>query len=190
MPTGVYLRTKKHSFNLGKKHPNRKKYFKGKSIYYKECNYCKKDFIVDYKNHIRNRHCSLSCSQKSFIHIGMRGMKQSEKQRQMMKNRKGSLHPRWISDRKLLKDDSKLRGGQLHREWSRSVKLRDTMRCKINTIDCCGRLESHHILSWAKYPELRYEIKNGITLCRYHHPRKRIAEEKLINYFQELLTTI
>lgn len=25
MPTGVYKRTEKHSFNLGKKHPNRKR---------------------------------------------------------------------------------------------------------------------------------------------------------------------
>ena len=32
-----------------------------------------------------------------------------------------------------------------------------------------------------------YEINNGIALCKYHHPRKRKEEEKMVNTFQNLI---
>lgn len=102
----------------------------------------------------------------------------------------GPNNPRWISDRMLLKDDHKDRGGQLHREWSKSVKNRDSWKCKINNNDCDGRMEAHHILGWTKYPELRYEINNGITLCHAHHPRKRAEEARLAPVFQGLISAI
>ena len=74
-------------------------------------------------------------------------------------------HPRWKPDRSSLKDDSKERGGQFHREWSKNIKNRDKWKCRINNKDCIGRLEAHHILSWKDHPELKYDINNGIALC-------------------------
>lgn len=65
-------------------------------------------------------------------------------------------------------------------------KERDKV-CRIADVNCGGRLEAHHILGWTKYPELRYDIKNGITLCHAHHPRKRSEEAKLSPYFQKLV---
>ena len=50
-----------------------------------------------------------------------------------------------------------------------------------------GKLEAHHILSWSKFPELRYEVNNGITLCHFHHPRKRNDEMTLSPFFQSLV---
>jgi len=48
--------------------------------------------------------------------------------------------------------------------WRKAVYERDRYACQI-----CGHrgknLQPHHIKSWAKYPELRYEISNGQTLC-------------------------
>lgn len=99
----------------------------------------------------------------------------------------GSLAWNWIEDRSKLKDDSKERGGQLHREWSRSVKNRDGWKCKISNGDCSGQVVAHHILPWRDYVELRYEVNNGITLCHFHHPRKRNDEMRLSPYFQELV---
>lgn len=99
----------------------------------------------------------------------------------------GSNNPKWISDRSLLKDDHRDRGGQLHREWSKDVKNRDGWKCKISNGDCSGRLEAHHIFGWKSHPELRYEINNGITLCHFHHPRKREEETRLSPYFQTLV---
>ena len=100
---------------------------------------------------------------------------------------RGENHYLFIKDRTLLKDDSKERGGQLHREWSRNVKNRDGWKCRIFNHQCSGRIEAHHILGWRDYPELRYEVNNGITLCHFHHPRKRNDEVRLSPYFSSLI---
>jgi hypothetical protein len=102
---------------------------------------------------------------------------------------RGENNPRWISDRTKLKKRDK-RNDPLYKEWRRNVCLRDGFVCKINNKDCCKKLEVHHILRWADYPELRYDINNGITLCKNHHPRKKKEEERLSPYFKELLLTL
>ncbi len=58
---------------------------------------------------------------------------------------------------------------------------------RMSNQDCDERMEAHHILGWVSYPELRYEINNGITLCHAHHPRKRALEKELAPIFQELV---
>jgi hypothetical protein len=72
-------------------------------------------------------------------------------------------------------------------KWTKDVKDRDGWKCKIGNKDCHGRLESHHILPWSKYPELWYDINNGITLCKFHHYATRKKEELMSPYFKELL---
>lgn len=99
----------------------------------------------------------------------------------------GENHWRWIHDRSLLKDDDKDRGGQLHRNWSLAVKNRDKWTCRIADTNCGGKMVAHHILPWKDFIGLRYEVNNGITLCHFHHPRKRNDEMKLIPTFQELV---
>lgn len=99
----------------------------------------------------------------------------------------GANNPRWLEDRSKLKTDEKKHLDSKYRIWMREVKNRDGWKCKISNGDCSGRLEAHHILSWRSYPELRYQINNGITLCVFHHPRKREEEARLSPYFQELV---
>lgn len=95
-------------------------------------------------------------------------------------------HPRWVADRtKLTKKQERNDGA--YSEWRRQVWLRDDFKCKIANPDCAGRIEAHHILPWARFENLRYEVSNGITLCHFHHPRKRVDEERLISVFQDLL---
>lgn len=72
-------------------------------------------------------------------------------------------------------------------EWRKSVFLRDGYVCKISNEDCSKTLQAHHILRWADYPELRYEVNNGITLCAKHHPRKKIDEKALAPKFFEII---
>jgi hypothetical protein len=75
-----------------------------------------------------------------------------------------------------------------YKEWRNLVFKRDSYKCKISNQECCSYIEPHHILPWRDFPELRYEINNGITLCRVHHPRKRTEEKRLAPTFQELVS--
>ena len=53
-------------------------------------------------------------------------------------------------------------------EWRSRVFERDNWTCQT-----CGKrgcyLEPHHIKGWAKYPELRYVVENGVSLCYECH---------------------
>lgn len=97
-------------------------------------------------------------------------------------------HPRWIADRtKIVGRHNRSFHDSEMKQWRTNVYKRDNFKCKIANQDCDGRLEAHHILGWKDYPELRYEVNNGITLCHHHHPRKRVDETKLIPTFLKLI---
>lgn len=106
-----------------------------------------------------------------------------------MGQNKGSANWKWITDRTKLVTygDSEERRSPRYGAWRREVCNRDNWKCKISNQDCNGRLEVHHILSFTDFPELRYIINNGITLCHAHHPRNRKDEQKLAPIFQELV---
>ena len=61
------------------------------------------------------------------------------------------------------------------RLWRESVFARDNwtcQKCKIKSGD--GKLvylQAHHIKSFSDYPELRFAIDNGLTLCRDCHKK-------------------
>jgi hypothetical protein len=96
-------------------------------------------------------------------------------------------HPNWIADRtKLAKKQE--RNDTAYKEWRSLVWKRDGYKCMIANQDCSGRIEAHHILSWSEYPELHYEVNNGITLCHAHHPRRRAEEKRLSTYFMEIVS--
>jgi len=100
---------------------------------------------------------------------------------------KGENSHRWIKDRSLLKKDRQKAYDTKYKYWMLEVKKRDNWKCKILNSDCQGYLEAHHILNWKDYPELRYEINNGISLCRFHHPLKRVEERRLIPFFKSMV---
>lgn len=111
-----------------------------------------------------------------------------ETKKKMSESHSGPRNFRWITDRtKLAKRQE--RNDSAYKEWRKSVRDRDGWKCKITNGDCLGKVVAHHILPWSKFPELRYEVNNGITLCQFHHPRKREDEMKLSPYFQSLVTS-
>ena len=89
---------------------------------------------------------------------------------------KGVNAPMWIADRSLLKNPgARPNGSREHKEWRRAVYERDNYTCAI--CNMTGRdLEPHHIKKWSRYPKLRYDINNGITLHKKCHYLTRYKE--------------
>ena len=96
----------------------------------------------------------------------------------------GPNHYAWNPNREEVRHDR--RNDPEYKQFVKKVKKRDG-ECRLKSKECYGYNVVHHIKSWRKYPKLRYELINGITLCQYHHPRKRFDEQRLIPIFKKLV---
>lgn len=54
------------------------------------------------------------------------------------------------------------------KDWRNQVFERDGYRCQI-CHEVSGKLNAHHIKSFAEYPDDRFNVDNGITLCKDCH---------------------
>lgn len=55
-----------------------------------------------------------------------------------------------------------------YKKWRLSVFTRDNFTC-LNCEKVGGSLEAHHIDRWKDFPNLRFDINNGVTLCKDCH---------------------
>lgn len=56
-----------------------------------------------------------------------------------------------------------------YKAWRKAVYQRDGYKCCV-----ChrkGYLNAHHVLSFAKWKHKRYDVENGMTLCRWCHTK-------------------
>ncbi len=208
MPSGIYLRTKEAKMNMSKAK-------KGKPITLihrkhisealKSSSYvrCKPSEEVRRKmslsamgntSHLGHKHSEETKAQMSKNKKGLpsksKGKHWKIKDTSKMKGRFGVRTWNYIQDRTklaILSNGEEYRNSSASREWGLQVKNRDKWSCRIADINCDGKMVAHHILPWRDFPELRYEVNNGITLCHFHHPRKRNDEIKFIPTFQELV---
>lgn len=81
-------------------------------------------------------------------------------------DRRGAASPVWKGG--LTPIHTKLRTSPEYRSWRMDVFRRDGFTCS----ECGAKrayLNAHHVKSFTQYPEGRYDIDNGITLCASCH---------------------
>lgn len=62
--------------------------------------------------------------------------------------------------------------------WRKQVYQRDKYTCQWPNCNSKKKLNAHHIKTWASFPGLRFDVNNGITLCKYHHDLIKGLEEE------------
>jgi len=115
---------------------------------------------------------------KWLIHISenpiWKGKKHSEETKKKQRDAKlgkyrGKDNPNWKGENAKTPKLQRLRNSIQYREWRQKVFRRDDYTCQM-----CGRrsrkgdhvdLQADHIKSFALYPELRFVVGNGRTLC-------------------------
>ena len=101
------------------------------------------------------------------------GLLRNKSEAHLLGKQTGINHPRWKggyprSERR------KAWQSYEYKEWRKAVFERDDYTCQ----ECGERgcyLEAHHIKSWNDYPELRYVVNNGETLCANCHNKTKLG---------------
>lgn len=73
-----------------------------------------------------------------------------------------------------------------YKKFRIAVLKRDRFFCQWPGCGSSKRLNVHHIKTWTHHPGLRYDVSNGVTLCRVCHGRIWRKEDQYI----QLLTLI
>jgi len=154
----------------------------------KSCETCSIKILVriypsdkKYKSHKnKGRFCSLSCMAK-WNWAGTRNPKYDSK-------RFGEKNPNWVDGRTPWR--KRVYNSPAWKEWRQFLFERDDYTCQICGTRGSQNLQANHIKRFIDCPELRFDTKNGITLCEWCH-RKRVNnhEAEWASYFNFNLAT-
>jgi len=102
----------------------------------------------------------------------------------------GENHWNWQDGKTSISE--KIRKSIEYIDWRLSILSRDLFMCQ-----CCGKhsnLYAHHILPRRDYPELVFDINNGITLCKKCHEttfgKEYLFIEKFLNIINRNMTKV
>lgn len=154
----------------------------------KDCKQCGKRFNkkvnTSIKNWLKSKYCSTSCCRlNTCFKKGLTPWSKSQKGIHLSKSsefkkgmtpwnkglkgyRAGVLNNKWKGG--VTPEMAKIRKSKESIEWRKAVFTRDDFTCK----DCGTRgaqLNAHHIKEFYLYPELRFDLSNGVTLCKSCH---------------------
>ena len=114
-----------------------------------KCKYCGKEIITS--NSVDKIYCSQKCLKSDYS-----------------ETKKGENSHFWEGGK--TKKSKLLRTRAEYREWRTKVFERDDYKCQ----DCgenTRTLVAHHIKEQCNYPELIYDVNNGLTLCHECHTK-------------------
>lgn len=155
----------------GKKYCNRACYDTARyAKAHRICLICGKRFEY-YKSRGAVKYCSRTCYFKAPISIATRQARAHH----------GENHPNWKGGVMKGRKDRNL---AIYKNWRNAIFARDhytCVGCGIKNQQGLGRtvrLEADHIKSWNEFPELRYEVSNGRTLCKECHSKRTAKQHK------------
>jgi hypothetical protein len=91
--------------------------------------------------------------------------------------RSGEKNASWKGG--ITKENMKIRRSIESSLWREAVFARDNWTCQ----DCGikgGELNAHHVKEFCNYPELRFAIDNGVTLCKKCHQKPEVHHYKFL----------
>lgn len=108
------------------------------------------------KNHpMWGKHCSEKTKEKMRIKLKGKFM--------------GENNPAWKGG--VVPINILIRNGSETAVWRKAVFERDNYTCQDCGDNRGGNLNAHHFKSFAEYPELRFDVDNGLTLCEDCHTK-------------------
>ena len=149
----------------------------------KNCVACGVSYLVSFRKTIsKSKYCSRECSNKNQPRrYWNKGKELSVKHRRLLSRiMSGNKSPLWrggITPINLL-----IRTGVEYKLWRKSVFERDDYKC----VECGvnGYLNADHIKPFAYFPELRFKLSNGRTLCRECHKKTDTFAQKARNKYE------
>ena len=76
----------------------------------------------------------------------------------------------------------------IYKDWRRKVLRRDKYKCQMPGCGRRGRkMQTHHIRKWSEASSLRYDVKNGVTLCWNCHKEVTGSEAHYEPLFMEIV---
>ncbi len=171
--------TNSHKEKISRALKGRNVWNKGKKgIYRKETiNKIRNSALNQFKN-------GMPAETKEKIRIALKGKPKSKEHIQKLKGNKSSQWKGGISPINDL-----IRKSIEFRLWREAVFARDNWVCQ-KCKDRGDKIHSHHIQNFSQYPELRFAIDNGITLCKKCHQnfhKKYGIKNNNINQLKEFL---
>lgn len=152
MPTGIYKRTKEHGMNISKANSGVKNWGFGRKLSLET-----------------RKKKSETMKRIGFIPPSSLGrIVSKETRKKMSEAHKGEKAPGWKGG--ITPMNRLIRSSLEYKLWRESVFKRDNYTCQ----ECWqygGNLNADHIKPFAYYPELRFAIDNGRTLCLDCHKK-------------------
>lgn len=117
-----------------------------------KCIFCSKEFLNPTPKYRKRKFCGHSCKAKYYY-----------EQNKASLIRKGETNNNWRGG--ITTESQLLRKSPAYREWRGAVFERDNYTC-VECGDNRGRnLNADHIKPWSFFPDLRFDVDNGRTLC-------------------------
>jgi len=125
----------------------------------------------------------LSQKTKNKISEKRMGMRATKDTREKI-SKSNSVEKHWNWKGGVTPLNKRIRSSSLFKIWRETVFLRDNFKCQNKNCTYCNNkigvfLHPHHIKSFSEFPELRFDINNGITYCREFHINSKTLHKNI-----------